>query len=259
MADGDTLDELRDKVALSCRILAMAGLVKEITGHVSVRIPDSPGEMFLRCRGDDEYGLPFTGPSAVRRLTLDGQGEGLGATHEKPLELPIHGELLRARPEINCVIHAHPPGVLLCGIAGVELRPIYGAYDPGGLALAVQGIPTFPSSVLISNPELGQKLAATMGEKPVCVMRGHGIAVVGRSIEEATIRAIRLEALARISWQLSSKGQVAELPAEDIASFQQRGPGQVLSRADEWVWRHYVRLLEEKAPGADEAFLTSWV
>lgn len=255
MVDTDTLDELRGKVATSCRILAMTGLVKEITGHVSARVPDSPNEMFIRCRGDDEFGLPFTTPSAIRRVNLNGMGDGLGTTHEKPLELPIHGEILKARPDINCVIHAHPPGVLLCGIAGVELRPVYGAYDPGGLALALQGIPVFPSSVLISNEELGKRLADTLGDKGVCILRGHGIAVVGRTVEEATIRAIRLEALARITWQLSTKDSVPTISDEDAAAFQQRSPAQALPRADEWVWRYYVKLLEQHVPPADESFL----
>jgi len=53
----DTLGELREKVAISCRILAMMGLVKEIFGHVSVRIPGTQ-EAFIRCRGAVEEGLP---------------------------------------------------------------------------------------------------------------------------------------------------------------------------------------------------------
>jgi ribulose-5-phosphate 4-epimerase/fuculose-1-phosphate aldolase len=35
----DEVAALRRKVALSCRILAMMGLVKETTGHVSARVP----------------------------------------------------------------------------------------------------------------------------------------------------------------------------------------------------------------------------
>jgi ribulose-5-phosphate 4-epimerase/fuculose-1-phosphate aldolase len=33
----DGLDQLREKVALSCRILAMEGLVEGMLGHVSAR------------------------------------------------------------------------------------------------------------------------------------------------------------------------------------------------------------------------------
>ena len=64
-------------MALSCRVLAMMGLVKELTGHVSARIPGAD-EMFLRCRGVDEYGLPFTSVNAVQQVDFDGSGLPFG-------------------------------------------------------------------------------------------------------------------------------------------------------------------------------------
>jgi 3,4-dihydroxyphthalate decarboxylase len=140
--------------------------------------------------------------------------------------------------------------VLLCGKAGVELRPVIGAYDTVALALALEGegIPSYPRSVLISTPELAGELLDAMGDHSVCVMRGHGITVTGASVEEATIRAISLENLARVCWQLSSRGPLEEISAEDAAAFASRGSGQVISRGTEWVWRSYVRLLDHLPP-----------
>lgn len=241
---------LRHKVALSCRILAHAGLVRDITGHVSARVPGT-AEMLLRCRGDDEYGLQFTTESQVRRLDFDGGGPGLGAHHVAPLELPIHGEMYRARPDVGAVVHAHPVAALLCGLGGVELRPVFGAYDPYALELAAGGIPVFPRSVLIDRPEVAAELVATMGAAPVCLMRGHGITVTGDTVEQATIRALKLEALARVAWQLASAGRsVPDLPADELASFTARFQGGVIPGGERWLWRHYVRLVED-TPAAD--------
>ena len=100
----DPLDELARDVALACRILARQGLVREIIGHVSARIPGTD-EMFIRCRGEDEYGLAFTSEEQIRRVDFDGQGGGLGERHVTPLELPIHGETYRARPDVGAVVH----------------------------------------------------------------------------------------------------------------------------------------------------------
>ncbi|MEA2639639.1 MAG: hypothetical protein QOF51_1033 [Chloroflexota bacterium] len=245
----DSVQELREKVTLSCRILAMMGLVRDITGHVSARVPDAPDEMLLRCRGVDEYGLAATSVSQVRRMTFDGQGGDLDADHERPLELPIHGEVLRARPEVGCVIHAHPTGVLMCGLAGIDLRPIVGAYDPGAMQLALAGIPVYPRSILISRPELGRELAAALGDKSVCFMRGHGFTVTGTTVEQATIRAVKVEALARIMWQLKIAGVTpANISDDDIAAFRSGGPGAGLVRADEWTWKAYVKQLEDGKP-----------
>lgn len=250
----DPQEELRSKVALSCRILAMMGLVKEITGHVSARIPGSD-QMFIRCRGVDEYGLPFTSTEAVQRVDFDGDGPDASrfgrmgeVNYEVPAEFPIHGEILRARPEVNCVIHAHPPGILLCGIADVELRPIIGTFDVDAMLLAEEGIPVFPSSRLITSSEIAAPLVTVMGDKNVCILKAHGIAVAGRSVEEATVRAIKLESLARVSWEVAKSGrQAPDISREDIDGF-------VLSRqlhetdrpyAANWIWRYYVKMLQE--------------
>jgi ribulose-5-phosphate 4-epimerase/fuculose-1-phosphate aldolase len=245
----DSIDELRSKVALSCRILAMTGLVKEITGHVSARIPGT-NEMFLRCRGDDEFGLPFTTETAVRRLDFDGNGPDLDAHHDKPFELPIHGELLRSRPDASAVVHAHPPAVVLCGLAGADLRPIVGCFDTEALVIAMDGIPMYPRSVLIDSPALGQDLVAAMGDHNVCLMRGHGLTTIGRTVEEATLRAIKVETLARLTWQLLQAGKtVPDISDADKDSFRQRDTrGSAMPRRYEWLWRYYVKLLEHAPP-----------
>ena len=242
----ESIDELRKKVALSCRILAMMGLVKEITGHVSFRISEK--EMLMRCRGDDEYGLAYTEETAVRRMDFNGQGPEITPNYQTALELPIHGEIYRNRPDVNCVIHAHPPASLVCGISDLEIRPIIGAYDPTAMSLTLGGVPIYPRSVLIRNQELANSLISVMGANDVCLMKGHGITVTGKSIEEATVRAIKFESLAQITLQVAQLGRTApDIPWMDIEDFVRTSKGgSMLSRGVEWVWRHYVKLLEEK-------------
>ncbi len=63
------LEELREKVALSCRILANEGLVEGMLGHVSARVPGEE-EMLIRCRSDEDYGVLFTKDSDIRRVDL---------------------------------------------------------------------------------------------------------------------------------------------------------------------------------------------
>lgn len=228
---------------LSCRILEHFGLVRDITGHVSARIPGSD-QMLLRCRGEDEYGLRFTNARQVRRLGFGGDAPGPGKKHVNPLELPIHGVTYRGRPEVGAVVHAHPAATLLCGLAGIELRPIFGAYDPYATGVGAAGVPVFPKAVLIDSPALAAELLQAMGAHDVCLMRGHGVTVTGATVEQATIRALKLEALAQVTWQLASAGKtVPDLPPDELAGFARAGgpiPG-----GEQWLWRHYVRLLEE--------------
>jgi len=240
----DSVDEIRRKVALSCRILAMTGLLKETTGHVSARIPGT-NEMFIRGRGDEETGLLFTGEAEVLRVDFDGNGVPLDAPVGTPNELPIHGEIYKARAEVGCVVHAHPPGTLLCGIAGVELRPIFGAYDPSAMNLALDGVPVFPRAITLTRPEDVWPMIELMRGKEVCLMRGHGITVTGTTVEQSTVRAIKLETLARVCWQAAQHGHVPEIAAEDVEVFRTRGFGRP-RRRDEPVWNYYVALLEQR-------------
>jgi len=248
----DAAPELRATVALACRILAAAGLVKEITGHVSARLPGTE-EMLIRCRGEDEYGLRWTSESQIRRLDFAGQGPGLGERHVAPLELPIHGETYRARPDAGAVVHAHPPAALLCGLAGLPLHPVFGAFDPESLELAAAGVPVYPRAVLVDRADLAAELLDAMGDASACLMRGHGITVVGRTVEEATVRAIKLESLARVTWQLAAAGRtVPDLPAEEVESFTRRSAGgSVIPGGIRYLWRHYARLADEEAPPPD--------
>jgi ribulose-5-phosphate 4-epimerase/fuculose-1-phosphate aldolase len=243
--DPGNVRALRRKVALACRVLAQQGLVRDITGHVSARIPGTP-EMLIRCRGADEYGLAFTTARQVRRLAFDGGGPGLGRRHIAPLELPIHGEIYRAMPDAGAVVHAHPVATLLCGLAGVELRPLFGAFDPYALEVALAGVRVYPRAVLIDRPALGAELVEALAGGNVCLMRGHGITVVGETVEQATIRAIKVEALARVAWELAGH-EVPAIPEGDARSFRREGGQGVIPGGERWLWRHYARLAGEPA------------
>jgi len=236
------LDELRRKVALSCRILGMTGLMRETTGHVSARIPDG-AEMFIRGRGALERGLLFTVPEDVPRVDFDGKGLESGLRVGTPNELPIHGEIYKARPQVGCVVHVHPPAILRCTIAGVPLRPIFGGYDPSAARLAVDGIPVFHRSITLTRPELVWPMLELMGNKNVCLMKGHGATVTGATVEEATVRAIKLENLAQITWDVTRNGPVDEISADDLAEFAGReGAG----RGGTAVWDYYLDLLRQQ-------------
>lgn len=236
-----SLNELREKVALSCRILANEGLVEGMLGHVSVRVPGEE-EMLIRCRSDEDYGVLFTKDSDVRRVDFDGRGPDLEERYEVPKELPIHGEILKARPGVGCVIHAHPPAALVCGISELELRPIFGAFNIPAMRMALDGIPVFPRSVLVTRPDLAAQVIDTMGDKHVCLMKGHGITVTGRTVEEATVRALNLNTLARITLQVAQTGREAkDILYEDVDELPDLGS----TFNDQWVWRHHARLLEE--------------
>jgi len=226
---------LARKVALSCRILAKLGLFKETTGHVSAR--NSKDQMLIRGRGPKETGLLFTRPSDILLADLEGQSQEKKAGLKPPNEACIHGEIYKARPEVACVVHAHPPAVVLCSMAGIELRPIFGGYDPNSMRLSLKGIPVYLSTLTLNTKDQVHAMQKVMGSSDVCILRGHGLIVAGSSVEQATITAIKLDNLARMNLQAASLGKVPSIPDEDIEAFQRRtGKG---NSSPEGLWRYY--------------------
>jgi 3,4-dihydroxyphthalate decarboxylase len=218
----------------------MEGLAEGILGHVSVRLAESE-EMLIRCRSEDETGVFFTSEEAIRKVHFDGQGSDLEGRYEVPKELPIHGEIYKIRPDVGCVIHAHPPAALICGITELDLRPIFGAFNIPAMRMAHEGIPVFPRSVLISKPELAASMIEVMGQKDICLLRGHGVTVTGRTVEEATVRALDFNTLARVTLRAAQTGREAnDMSLQDIEALPDLGSTFNTTR----VWRYYVRLVE---------------
>jgi ribulose-5-phosphate 4-epimerase/fuculose-1-phosphate aldolase len=235
-------EDLREKIALSCRILAMEGCVDGVLGHVSARLAGRD-EMWIRCRSECEQGVRYTTLDAIRRVDFDGKGPFLGEGYQVPNELPIHGEIYKRRRDAGCVIHAHPAEALICGIADLELRPIFGAFNIPAMRMALEGIPRFTRSYLMTRPELAAPMIEILGEKNICLMKGHGVTVIGKTVEEATVRTLNFHALAKTTLHVAQIGRKApDIPPEDVEQLPDLGS----TFNDLWAWRYYVKKLAEE-------------
>jgi ribulose-5-phosphate 4-epimerase/fuculose-1-phosphate aldolase len=233
VTESPELTALRDTVATACRILAHQGLAADVLGHVSVRL--DADRILLRCRGPQDRGLLFTDVEDIHVIRLDGAGRPDGG-YSVPNESHIHTELFRCRPEVNAVVHAHPRDLVVSDLAGVQLREVFGAYNIPASRLARQGVPIYPRAVLVRTPELGREVAAAMGSADVCVLRGHGLVSVGESVEQATLRALDLAELSRVSTEVALLGGAPQVLSDDD---RRELPDLGSSFNDVSRWRHY--------------------
>lgn len=215
MATQQEIDELKERIALSCRILGLRGVTKGSFGHVSARIPGERDKFLIKSKGPDETALEFATARDV--IIIDEEGAVVEAPQglQSPNETAMHLAVFRKRPEVQSVIHAHPDYVVVLTAVEKPIVPIYNAYGPG-LNFALDGIPTYPRSVTITNDELGEDFMKTMGEKDVCMLRGHGITTAGRSIEQSTQNALAIQELARMNYLAYAIGQPHSIPQIDI-------------------------------------------
>ena len=235
-----SLEPQRALVAQGCRVAAARGLVDGMLGHLSLRIDDD--HLLIRCRSDTDTGVAFTRPSDIRLITFDGTAGAPGELdgYRVPNELPIHLETMRADVKHRAVAHLHPPAVVAADLAGIAIRPIYGAFDIPGAWLDRGGVPVYDRAVLIRTAELGKEMTAAMGDRPVVICRGHGITSAATSIEQAVLQAISLDALARMSLRVrAAGGTLRDIAAADWDELPDLGSGFNVESA----WRHEVAAL----------------
>lgn len=232
---GTELAPLRQLVAEACRVLAGRGLAEGYLGHVSLRI--DPERLLVRCRGPVERGLAWTTAEDVRLVTLDGAPGAAGELEgwSPPKELPLHTEVLRRRPDVQAVVHAHPPAVVAADLAGLGIRPIIGAFDMPGARLAADGVPVYPRGVLVRDRRLAEEMVRAMGDRPVVVLRAHGLTSTGATVQQAVLRAVSVDQIARLSLTVASAGgRLQDLPLEDMAELPDLGGG----FDHDTAWRH---------------------
>jgi ribulose-5-phosphate 4-epimerase/fuculose-1-phosphate aldolase len=192
---------IEDLVAAN-RILADQGVLDGY-GHVTMRHPHAPDRYFLsRSKAPAiitaadimEYDLDSSPVDQAGRLMY--------------IERFIHGEIYKARPDVNAIVHSHSPTVIPFSVTTVKLRPICHMS-----AFLKQDVPNFEirdcdgkTDLLIRNAKHGSSLAKTLGANNVALMRGHGNVCVGPNIMTAVYRAIYTEVNARLQAQAIALG-----------------------------------------------------
>jgi ribulose-5-phosphate 4-epimerase/fuculose-1-phosphate aldolase len=76
----------------------------------------------------------------------------------------------------------------------------------------------------MTRSELADEMLAAMGDRPVCILRGHGITVAGESVEQATLTALDLDELCTVTVRLAELGASPPvIGAEDLAELPDLG------------------------------------
>ena len=205
--DSSELKELKQKLVDGCHILDREGITDSF-GHVSLRIPGT--DAFLTIAGVSP------GCATVNRLImLDLDGHYLGGDKAAPYEWPIHARILRARPDVISVCHTHSKWSALFSVLKGGLRPIhmYAKFLP------VAGPPIYPAAGLIGTVERGEALAATLKDSAAVLLRAHGDAVVGASLEQAIQRTIQVAFIGELAHMAVAHGEPLYMSAEELATF----------------------------------------
>src|SRR5256714_9658628 len=141
-------------MALCCRQLAAQGLIAGRDGNLSVRL--APDRVLVTPSG---FIKSLVTAADMVEVDLTGKPR-TGGTRKPTSELDLHLRILRHRPDVLAVVHAHPPMATAFAVAGEEIPanllpelifvvgPVphvpYGS--PGQPGLGVRVLPYFPST-----------------------------------------------------------------------------------------------------------------
>lgn len=205
--------DLRHLVSLGCRVLGAADQGDLIWGHVSARDPEGRG-IWMKASG---LGFEEVGPDDV--LLVSWNGEVLAGDGRRHAEYPIHTEVMRARADVGAVIHTHSPAAVALGALGVPLRPISheaNLFVPPDLARYTR------TADLILTAELGESVAAALGDRNACMLVNHGVVVAAADVPTATVTAYLLDRACRMQLTAMAAGGWATWSAPE-ESLSKRG------------------------------------
>src|SRR3954469_8998201 len=221
-------ESMKLEAAAVTRLLVAEGIL-DYSGHVSARIP-----------GRDAFVIQIGSTSRAEvspdsMLVVDYDGKVLEGDGQPPSELPIHLEILRARPDVEAVLHSHMElAIAFTMMEGVKLVPMRARASRWK-----SGIPIDPDPSHIKYPEQGRALANTLGPHHVVLMRAHGLTLVAESVRALFIDAVHFKENATAQMQALQAG-AKPLPLTD-AEIQQIEKMEMRDWHIKKLWNYYTR------------------
>jgi L-fuculose-phosphate aldolase len=195
------------RMALCCRQLAAQGLIAGRDGNISVRL--DPQRVLVTPSGFMKSQI-----TPADMVEVDLAGRPVRRAVRKPTsELDLHLRILRHRPDVRAIVHAHPVTATAFAVAGQEI--------PGNLLpeliFLVGPVPLVPFG-MPGTPELGDGIVPYIEDPrhPALLLANHGAVTMGRTLDEAWIRMETLEHSARIIAAARAMGAVKPLSAQAV-------------------------------------------
>ena len=185
------------KIALACRKLASEGHAQTLAGHVTVRAENNT---FLVNQLMGGFGN--TTQSTVIRINEDLEVvEGNGIANPG---MRFHLWVYNARPDINSIVHTHPPFSSALAMTGKELAVAH--MDVAMFYKDCAYLPEWPGVPLAD--EEGRIISKALGDNHSLLLASHGILTTGKNIETATVLAMQFERAARLQLLAESVGPI---------------------------------------------------
>ncbi len=196
--------QAKDSIVDIGRRLWQRGYVAANDGNISVRLEDD--RLLTTPTGVSKEFM-----TADMLIVVDGRGNPIQAERRPSSELKMHLEVYRLRPEVNAVVHAHPPIATAFSVAGVELDK---CILPESV-LTMGAVPTVPYATP-STEEVPEGLRPFIPNCDAVLLANHGAMTWAGALEEAYFRMETLEHTAKITQAAMLLGDLNLLTSSDV-------------------------------------------
>ena len=200
---------LRTDIVEIGRRLYARGYVASNDGNVSVRL-----DLDRLLTTPTGVSKGFMTPEMM--VVTDMQGRKVSGERQASSELLMHLEVYRSRPDVNAVVHAHPPLATGFAVAGIPLdRAVLAEVVTtlGAIPIAEYGTP--------STPELADAVRRHIKAHDGLLLANHGALTVARELFAAYYKMETIEHFAKISLVARLLGRENLISREEVMRLQE--------------------------------------
>lgn len=201
----------RQSIIDACLRMNALGINQGTSGNISIR----HGDGLLITPTSTPY--ETMRPEQIVQLGFDGSHD---PTQRPSSEWRFHRDILKARPDVEAVVHAHPTYCTALAIMGMEIPPVhYMVACAGGDTIRCAPYATFGTQALSDHA------VRALEGRLACLLAHHGMIAVGPSLSKAMWLAVEVETLARQYHASLQIGKPPLLSKEEIEKVRIRMAG----------------------------------
>ncbi len=198
------LQQEREEIVFFGRKLITSKLTTGSGGNLSIFNRQS-GHVAIKPTGVDYLEMR---PEDVVVINLE--GEIIDGRLRPSSEVSLHLGLLKARPEINAVVHTHQVYATTLACLNWEIPALHYLVGFSGNKVPLAPYATYGTS------ELAQNVVQSIGHYNACLMANHGIVTLGATLSAAFNVAEELELVAHLYYQSMCIGKPQILSDQEM-------------------------------------------
>ena len=181
------------------------GFVAANDGNISVKV--GPNEYYCTPTGVSKG---YMTPDMI--IKIDGEGNKIDGRLNPSSEIKMHMRVYKERPDVNAVVHAHPPVATAFTVAGVELDQ----YILPEAILTIGNVPTCDYG-MPSTMEIPESLMPYIQKHDAFLLKNHGALTVGNTLIRACFTMEEVEFNAKINLYARQIGAGANSRIDEIS------------------------------------------